>query len=409
MQSPLRTVRGERGVALVMALMVLLTMSLLAVVLLMNVNVNRRIVGHGVRADQALNVAEAGVGEALSRIRSGDVALNTANPRSVAQIFLAPAGSVPVPANADTVAMETSQPAGAWLRYSTANKSHDALTVAFKTDAARTVVHRYDPSLASPLNTATGWPIYRITSTGRQGPDRRRIVTEVIQKPFNVIVNAALAADVGIDFKGNGHLCGWNHSMNTPPFTEDWANCSGYHLGTGGLPGSWTTANTTTTGSAQQYGDPVARSDNNVGFYAGPWEVLGMSQAEFYSWIGPPVPSGPSPPRGILHIDNNGVSQDLSASEHYNGGDGEGFLYVDGNLQLNGNFTFKGLVYVEGDLDINGNTWILGAIVVKGVSRLNIANGDFSLLYSKDIVDQMLAKHGGQFVTLSWREVVPFP
>uniref|UniRef100_A0A832I1M0 Type 4 fimbrial biogenesis protein PilX N-terminal domain-containing protein n=1 Tax=Eiseniibacteriota bacterium TaxID=2212470 RepID=A0A832I1M0_UNCEI len=406
MRRPWRTVRDERGVALVMALMVLLTMSLLAVILLMNVNVNRRIAGHNVRADQALNIAEAGVSEALARIRSGDISLNPGNPRAVAQIFLTTAGSVPVPANADTVAMETSQPAGAWLRYSTPNKGPDVLTVAFRTDAARTVVHRYDPSLANPINTASGWPIYRITSTGRQGPNRRRIVTEAIQKPFNAIVNAAMAADVGIDFKGNGHLCGYNHPLSTPSGTRDWPNCSPYHVA-GGLPGSWSTTNTTSTGSAAQYGSPVARSDNNVGFYAGPWEVFGMSQAEFFAWVGNPVATGPQPPRGIIHIDNNGVSQDLSASEHYNGGDGEGFLYVDGDLQINGNFTFKGLVYVEGDLDINGTAWILGAVIVKGVSRLNIANGNFSLLYSREAIEQMLAKYGGQFVTLSWREVTP--
>jgi cytoskeletal protein CcmA (bactofilin family) len=80
-------------------------------------------------------------------------------------------------------------------------------------------------------------------------------------------------------------------------------------------------------------------------------------------------------------------------------------MYVDGNIHINGNFTYRGLMYVEGDLDINGDCWILGAVVVRGVTRLNLANGSCIILYSRDAITQNISKYGGQFVNLSWREI----
>ena len=85
-------------------------------------------------------------------------------------------------------------------------------------------------------------------------------------------------------------------------------------------------------------------------------------------------------------------------------GDGEGLLYVDGDLAINGNFSFRGLVYIEGDLKINGTCWILGSIIVKGKSKIKIANGTCTILFSEEAITQTIAKYGGQFVTLSWRE-----
>src|SRR5437762_1418841 len=101
---------NERGIALVMALVSLLVVAVIAVVLMTSLNIERKISGSDLRNSQALNLADAGVGEAMSRIRNFDITLPQGNPRSVAQIFLTAAGSVPV-LGADSVAIETKQPA----------------------------------------------------------------------------------------------------------------------------------------------------------------------------------------------------------------------------------------------------------------------------------------------------------
>src|SRR5947207_1250490 len=120
MRAPLPRCDNQRGIALVIAMLVLLALSLLAVVMMATINVETKISGHGTRNAAALNTAEAGVGEAVARIRSGEINFGT-NPRAVAQIFNAPAGSVPV-LGVDSTALGTAQPNGAWLRYSTAQR-----------------------------------------------------------------------------------------------------------------------------------------------------------------------------------------------------------------------------------------------------------------------------------------------
>ena len=394
--------RNERGVALMMALLVLLVISLLSVTLLMSVNVETKVASLSLRQVQALNLAEAGVGEAIARIRNGDIPSN-ANPLQVAQIFNALPGNVPV-LGTDSVALATSQPAGAWLAYTTARKTDSVLTVSYKTNAAKTQIYKYDPSKNPAVQTVSGFPIFVVTSTGRQGAAYGRVVAEVIQKPVNANVKGALAADKGINFSGNSEICGFNHNIATPAGTRGRPPCDGWELASGHLPGAWSSGMITSGGSSNQEGSPVANSPGQTGFYSGPWDAFSMGQAEFFSWVGAPRSSEPSNPQGIYYLDNNGTSQDASGDFKYNGGTGEGLLYVDGDLAINGNFIFRGMVYIEGDLKINGTCWILGGIIVKGRSQIKIANGSCTILYSGDTITQNIAKYGGQFVTLSWRE-----
>jgi Tfp pilus assembly protein PilX len=394
--------RDQRGIALVMALLVLLVISLLSVTLLMTVNVETKVSGLSTRQMQALNIAEAGVSEAIALIRSGDVPTNT-NAKQVAQIFNTTAGNVPV-LGTDSVALHTRQPAGQWLNYTTAGKAESTLTVRYKTDPFQTEIYKYDPNKNPAVQKDTGFPIFVITSTGRKGSAQRQVVAEVIQKPINVNAKAALAADKGIDFSGNCEVCGFNHDFDTPAGTRGLPNCDDYHLTSGHLNGSWSSGTITSGGSSAQNGWPTANNPGQVGFYSGPWDALSMGQAEFFSWIGAPTNSEPANPHGIYYLDNNGTSQDAAGDYKYNGGTGEGLLYVDGDLAINGNFVFKGLVYVEGDLKINGTFWLLGSIIVKGKGRIKLANGTGTILFSEEAISQTIAKYGGQFVTLSWRE-----
>ncbi|TMQ48236.1 MAG: hypothetical protein E6K73_12395, partial [Candidatus Eisenbacteria bacterium] len=68
-----RSIRNQRGIALVVALLALMFLSLLATGLMMSLNAETDITARTVREDRALNMAEAGVAEAIERIRTGDV------------------------------------------------------------------------------------------------------------------------------------------------------------------------------------------------------------------------------------------------------------------------------------------------------------------------------------------------
>lgn len=409
MSGPIRE-QSERGIALVVALMVLMVVTILAVVLMTTVNVGRRTAGHGVRATDALNVAEAGVGEAIALIRHGDINLNTANPRAVAQVFLAAAGSVPS-LGSDSVGVATKQPAGDWLAYSTASRGPDVLTVKFKTDASRTVIYKYDATATPSINTTSGLPIYEITSTGTTGSARRKVVTEVIQKPFYANAKAALCASQDIRFIGNAIVCGYNHTADTPNDSGENGRtsnprCDIHETASGDLPAAWSTGGVQNGGAAYQTGAAPVWAQNQTGFYSGPWDTFNMPQADFLAWIGAPINGVPGNLNGIYYVDDNAVPGDQSKDIGIHGGEGEGLLYVDGDLTINAQFYYRGLIYVEGDLKMNGQAWVLGGIIVKGRTTVR-QNGGATILYSSEAIARALARYGGQFVTLSWRELQP--
>ncbi|MBW2258085.1 MAG: hypothetical protein JRI25_26275 [Deltaproteobacteria bacterium] len=400
---------GERGSALVMTLLVLVVVTMGGTLLMGNLMVERKLTGHAVRKAKALDAAEAGVCEALARIRNQEGPDDTSNPRLVTQVFNVAAGGVPV-LGADSTGLATAQPAGEWLPYSTSGRSEDALTIEYKTDPARTVVYRYDTAADPPINTASGLPVFKITSTGICGSDRRRIVSEVIPKPVNAFVKASVACGADIDFIGNAVTCGYNHAADTPTGTGENGrgtspDCTPWETGSGDLHSSWSTGDITGGGASTSFSSYVpAEAQHMTGFYLGPWETFGMTQSEFWSWTGAPLSSEPGDLHGIFYLDNNGTLQDQSGSFAFHSASGAGFLYVDGDLTLNAGFEYSGLIYVEGDLKINGTAWMVGGLIVRGKTTMKMTGGA-TVLYSSDGIQRSIAQHGGHFVTLSWREL----
>lgn len=405
--------RNERGIALVMSMLILMVMSLLALVLMAGVSMNRALAGNDQHMRKALNLAEAGVGEAVARIRNQETLMSPQDAADVCQIFNTVPGSVPA-LGADSIGLATGQPLGQVLDYSTPSRGPDVLTITWKKDPSGTKVMRYDPTQNPSLNAATGSPVYTVESTGRVGNMKRTVVTEVIAKPIQVNAKGALVADVPVGTMGNAVICGYDHYLETRyddgmdgrtvVAVPDPAHCGDDEKPLGvGVPGVWSSQTINTGGAFQGFGTP-AIAPAQPGFYDGPWGVLNIQQSEFWSFVGAPTPfPGKAEWNGMFYLDNNGVTQDRSEQVSLHDVNGEGFLYVDGDLELDSDFHYRGLIYVEGNLKANGNAWVLGAIVVKGSSEVT-TNGNMTLLYSKDTIDQMLAKYAGQFVTLSWRE-----
>jgi len=409
--------RSERGIALVISMLILLVMTLLGLVLMAGASLNRSLAGNDQRMRQSLNIAEAGIGEAEARIANQDVQMNPAIPTAACQVFNTIAGSVPV-VGADTTALATGQPVGTYLNYTTPTRGADVLTIGWKRNAGGQVM-KYDITRNPAIQTATGIPIYTITATGRVGQARRTVVTEVIQKPYVVLAKGAFTAGNGVTSLGNGAICGYDHSFNTPygdgnkgrtnpaPIPPNDPNyCQDNEIVVNaGVPGVWCSDPVNSGGNCALSGNPdTLTNQGRNNFYSGPWDCFNMSQADFWSFIGPPTnPASITNWNGILNIDNNTVTRDASCQVGPNGVDAEGFMYVDGDLKLNSNFNYKGFIFVEGDITVNGNAWILGAIVCKGNASIKVT-GTMTVLYSGDTIMQELTKYGSQFVTLSWRE-----
>src|SRR5215831_9923741 len=269
-----KTGSDERGIALVLSMLILLVMSLLGLELMAGTVLNRSVAGNDQRMRKSLNLAEAGVAEAEDRISKQDTNMDSANPNAVCQIFNAAAGSVPV-LGADSTALATGQPAGSYLNYSTAGPGPDVLTIAWKKNPAGTAVMRYDPTHTPSLNDVSGNPVYTITSTGRVGQVRRTVVTNVITKPYDVNLKAALVAAVPVNDLGNAVICGYDHDSNTPyddgakgrdnpaPIPpNDPKYCHDNELGANDLPAVWSTQAVKPGSNAQPFGSPSAILQN---------------------------------------------------------------------------------------------------------------------------------------------------
>ena len=398
---------GERGIALVMAILVLFVITIIATLLMESLSTERKISGHGMRASRALGTAEAGVNEVLSRVATGEIALNEADSVSAAQIFLASAGASPK-LGKDSTSLGTLQPSGAWLAYSTSGRSPDALTVSFVRDPDTGAITRYDDTRTPPLNTGTGMPVLQINCTGQEGTALARIVTQVILQPLHPTFDAALTSGVGVTLGSGVAICGYRHDAGMA--MGDGAggraaspSCQPDEVGFGDVPAVWTGGAVTNNG-ALLAGSPSSTLEGQPGFFAGPWEAMGLTQAAFTTLLGTPSAS-PASYNGVVWMDNDNTVGNQSGTFSIAGLSGHGVLYVDGDLTLTGAVKYRGLIYVEGNFASNATGSVIGGLVVHGRAggSCSLAKGP-SILCCPDAVNEELARKAGKFVTLSWRE-----
>jgi hypothetical protein len=410
MTAPRESIRreGERGVALVMAIVVLLVISILAAMVMQNLSTERKISGHGLRTSRALSAADAGIAEVVSRLRSRDIALDETVPQAVVQIFLTSSGLVPA-VGTDTLALATSQSSGAWLDYSSASRGPDVLTLAFRRDPVTAQIMRYDDDQTTPLNTVCGMPVYRITSTGKVNGDRTRVQAEMIWKPYHLSVNAALTSGVGVQLSGAISICGYQHGAATSLDDAEGGrmgspSCVPDELGLADIPGVWSGGTVANTGG-HVTGLPAPKVESQPGFYDGPWDVLGITRADFIALLGTQN-ANPVDFDGVVWMDNDGTIANGTQSYSIADLSGEGLLYVDGNLTLSGTVAFRGLIFVEGNLTSDAPGAVVGAVVVRGGAggSCSLTNGP-SIVFSHDAINEAVSKATKEFVTLSWREV----
>lgn len=406
--------RNERGVSLVVAILVLVTLAAIAVTMMISIISDRRVASLDLQTAKALHYAEAGIAEGLERIRRRDVP-DSLNPKMVTQVFLATIGNVPV-MGADTTALPTGQPAGQWMDYSTPGRGPDVLTIEYKTDPGKTKIYRYDKTKNPAVQTATGAPIFVITATGRAGSARRRLVTEIVNPVLSPnIKGAAVAFKSKVEYKSNAIGIGYDYKLNTPTGTgQDGVRHNEWETGVGvDGPAGYARKDVTYSGSSVLTGSP-AEQEKMPQAYAGPWEVLGMTQNEFYTWIGDPNwDKKQGNPRGITYLDlPGGKPQDAKGKFEMKGGfNGDGLLYVNGSLNIKGDFSFRGLIYCEGELKVEGAAWVLGSVVAKKVTlkQKKSATTPLTVLKSNEAVAFNINKYGGFFSTLAWRELDPSP
>ena len=417
-----RSLRGDdSGAALVVALLMLLGLAAMGMAAIMISSTDFVVAGNQRQNSIALNVAEGGLAEAIHRlglqpgttvnVGGNDIDASIFDPADppdpnwTARIFLTSPTAAPAGAG-NTLHTGTLQAAGEYLEYASATDPAEAITISHKLrdfdgDGTNEVT-LYDPSRVPPENPQTGFPVERIQVRGRHGQSQRAIMADVIRFPINPSVFSALQADGEVDLRGNVTVCGHNHRIETPPGTQ-LPNCSpAWDDAAGHLPAVMTTGGAVSTrGSTDLLGSPGPTSTSATNSFRSLAESLGLTQDELQEILSRADRndfSGPQPWTGITHIQG-----DASV----NGGSGEGLLYVEGDLQLRGNFQWKGLIYVEGQFRNTGTTWVLGGVMARGggnIVAVDFGAGTPAVLYSRQALIQSLTA-AMDYVVLTWKEI----
>jgi hypothetical protein len=411
--------RSEDGAALAVTLLMLLGLASMALMISVISSSDLNVSGNDRMYQASLDVAEAGLAEAMHRmsLRPGtnvtvggttfDASIrdasNPPDPNWRARIFLTAPGGAPAAGGSD-FHTGTVQPPGDYLEYSDPSDVAGALLIQHRMadldGDGDTEIVLYDPSKIPSENATTGVPVERITVRGREGTARRSIMADVIRFPISVNVVASLSANAGVDLRGNVTVCGHDHRSTTPIGTQLPGCSPAWDQPGGHLHAVQTTGDPVMTqGSTDLLGSPTPTNTNPANEFMDILQTLGVSADDFQSILDAADHTSvdADPLDGITYI--NG---DLSIND----GTGTGLLYVTGDLELKGNFSWRGLIYVEGNLSNTGNTWILGGVVVRGTGlvAVDFGAGTPAILFSRDMLTEALSS-SMRYIVLSWKEI----
>jgi hypothetical protein len=229
---------------------------------------------------------------------------------------------------------------------------------------------------------------------------------EATRFPFVPNVLGAISSDNGVSATGNVKICGQNHQGTTPTgrTLESGIPCSPNHdAASGHLPAVTTTGDpVAVSGASSLLGFPAATDTSSANPFYTLAETFGVTQdvvdnmlanADYNS------AGAANPQDGITYVNGN-----ATGANKFNGDVGSGLLYVNGNLDISGNFVWRGLIYVEGDLTITGTPWIIGGVVAKGSTNWAFSGGNPGILYSDEAI-RLAMETAFSFVILSWKEM----
>lgn len=445
----MKQINNEKGIALVLTLMVILVLSVLASGLMYNIVNEKTISSNRMRSSQALALAKAGQAEALARLSlpysaANDTAIvqningGAFNPNWKCYISLNQPAST---GSGNIVYKKTVQSSTGALDYSEDygdfSDTSSVLQVRYKhfdangdgtLDTNEIYYYDYKRDMvtfgrAAPT-PSDAYPVWEIISTGKVGRSRRTLATEVVIPRFNAKTRAGLSSHAPVTGNGNADVCGHDHPTNIPYNTSPPSCFDAWHVYAGGNPhgeAASSYANAVPRPSCTQAGCvPGIETDStfdNIGAnrkaWGNPdvvehstrpiykiWDIMGMDSATCWN-----LPWGTDmyPVVGLVRVGSPGGSTMYAG--HGSGMEHEGILWVRGDLHSSSNLAIKGLVYVEGDYLSTGTTWVLGGIVVLGNTETRIT-GSIDVLYSSQMIAKVVQQAAGVGMkVISQREV----
>ena len=381
------TVRNEKGFMMVLALVMLLVVTLVGFSAMSTSIFGVKIGANDLTSKKSFFVAEAGWNEFIARLKTGEIT-DDAPESTNWKLFISPtAGRAKeigyIPENLDQ-------------RYRQSAQS--------QLDYAVMVTHKVENSkvVTRALN-----PVYVATSHGRSG-EGNKVVEVTLNKSPSLDPLAALYSRTSVFVKGTSTYINGNDAC-----------------GTYNKAGIITTTDTiATSGNPVIDGNPATWPDYKIHLPLGEFvsylkdyanvnysytDNKTLTGLDFGSLAGgtkttdPVKPADPSRLPNVVYFNMNTVNTiKLAGGSH-----GAGILLVDGNLEINGGFTWYGIIIVTGALTFTGGGEknITGGVFAGEMTSVEVEiSGNTAILYCSEVW-KYLRNRVSAFKIVHWRQL----
>jgi len=370
---------NDHGMALIGALMFMVVLTLLSLTVANVMTMSSQISGNYKASLQAFQAAEAGAEEARARLRA-----NAANPitdtlptQTTWQTYIGSATQ----AQAHGYTTGTTQQT---LVASLQTALQYTVVITHATNGSGQMLYWGDPtgSGTNTRNTTTGQNIYLLTSDGTAGGAHSIVQTQVARVP-PLPIPGTVYVDEPTTLQGSS------------TYIDGQDNC-----GTHNLPGVATPLAATTNGQTTitQNGHPQVTGSPAIAYSGHTVNVAALvnalkGSADYSYTVSSATVTGMSwgtPTAGATQ--HSALACAVSHTVYYNTGgtnvklsggtQGCGLLLVDGDLEINGNFSWYGPVLVTGSITYTGggNKNISGALLAGASLMADVIGGNATIL-----------------------------
>lgn len=390
-----KELRDERGIALILAMLILLVVTLIGISAVNTSIYDNLIAGNKRASEEAFYVAEAGINEFMGRFREdATYKISDNDPTN-------PLWKLLLAKNLGKGATKIGYASG---------DPNSIQSLQSQLDFGVEIRHKIDSSSPANVITYSGVPIYIVKSYGFTEDGGNKDIEIEIKKGLDLNPPSALYSEAPVDIHGASTYIQGNDQC-----------------GSDNKPGIITTTPTITeSGNPEIYGSipkvinsspnlPLNEMINNLKEEANfKYEYSANVTLTGYSdnWGTPtdngkdsnnhPLPLTYTGQMNIVYFNMQGnKTLKLSGGSH-----GAGILVVDGNLEINGGFTWYGIVLVKGTVDYTGGGEknVTGGIMAgESTTVEGDVGGNAAVIYCSTAVKNAQKKI--PFKLSRWREI----
>jgi Tfp pilus assembly protein PilX len=401
---------NQNGMVTAVALLLMAVLALLGTAAVVVTSTDILISGNYKASEQAFYAAEAGVEETRARLRSTAGANLIADTSPTATAWRAYIGTLEMAQKANERCKGCVAFNSSLATHSRTNSLQAALTyvveIKHKTNAAGNILYWGDDNNdgTATRNTITGNNIYLVTSSGYTGNSFRTVEAEITK-------TAPISVPTPLYVEANSTVQG---SSTNVIGTDQCGSDNKHGVSTTLSPGSVNlNGNPSITGASGTNPDILYNAPN--------LDITGMvnslkTQANYPYNVSSATQTGMSwgtPTEGatlqnastctdhnIVHYNTNGTYIKLAG-----GTTGCGILLIEGDLQVNGGFSWHGIIIVTGSVTYSGggNKNVTGGILSGGTVDADLISGNANIVYCSSAVNSQT--NSFPLRNLSWRDL----